>query len=87
MSVCWSSARIFQLHSRHAPDRCVLTQVVGPAMAKLPVFGASFGLQPDTANSTKRSVPTSAFVDASDPACAARCNTTAGPAAVSNGGR
>ncbi len=56
-------------------------------MAKLPVFGASLGLQPDTANSTKHSVPTSAFVDASDPACAARCNTTAGPAAVSNGGR
>ena len=62
-------------------------QVVGPALAKLPVFGASLGLSANSSNSLMRGVPATAFVDTSDPACAARCkvSATGPPAAV--GGR
>lgn len=62
------------------------SQVVGPALAKLPVFGASLGLSANSSNSLLRGVPATAFVDASDPACAARCKVSAAaPTAV--GGR
>ena len=63
------------------------SQVVGPALAKLPVFGASLGLSANSSTSLLRGVPATAFVDASDPACAARCKVSATGPPKAVGGR
>jgi hypothetical protein len=75
--------------ARRGPTQPPAAQVVVPALARLPVFGAALGLQQGALDATKRGVPASAFVEDSDPDCVARCGARAQApaAALSAGGR
>ncbi|KAK9835419.1 hypothetical protein WJX81_008222 [Elliptochloris bilobata] len=63
------------------------TQVVVPALSKLPVFGASLGLDANSSKSAMSSVPAAPFVDSSDPLCVARCKLSGPVPAAAVGGR